>query len=158
MALLLSHPTHVLVRWFHLLGMAVLLGGAALVWTVLRRDPTHAAAEASTAVLRSAAAYEWLFWGGAGLLVLTGVGNLGALAPTIPGPATTWGTSFATKLLGVVVLLVGSLVRTLGVIRLLGRDPSQLAPTTVGRLRGGYAATALLLLVVVGLAEVLAHG
>lgn len=154
----LPHPTPLLVRWIHVLGMAVLLGGAALVWTVLRRESSHATPESVTATLGLAAAYEWLFWGGTGFLVLSGVGNLGTLAPAIPAPTTAWGASFATKLLGVVVLLVGSVVRTFGVIRLLGREPPHLTAATVGRLRGSYAATTVLLLVIVGVAEVLAHG
>lgn len=162
MALLPPYPTHLAVRWVHVLGMAALFGGAALVWLVIRRDvaddATDGGVRATTACLQVAVAYEWLFWAGAGLLVLTGVGNLGAMAPAIPAPASSWGTTFSVKLLGVVGLLLGSLVRTLGVVGLLARAPSRLAPTEVGRLRTGYAATALYLLLVVLLAEVLAHG
>ena len=155
-ALLPPHPTHVAVRWIHVLGMATLFGRAVLCWGLLRW--VDAVASPPDTVLSVAATYEWLFWAGAGLLVLTGVGNLGAMAPAIPGPTTAWGASFATKLLGVGVLLVGSMVRTLGVAALVARRPATSGTRIVERLRRGYAATALLLLAVVALAEVLAHG
>ena len=155
MALLPPHLTHLAVRWVHLLGMAALFGGAVLAWGMLRRDALR---ETPAAALHVAAAYEWLFWAGAGLLVLTGVGNLGAIAPAIPGPGTPWGTTFSVKIVGVLGLLLGSLVRTLGVVGLIERAPLRLAPVEFDRLRVGYAATALYLLGVVLLAEVLAHG
>lgn len=155
LALLPPGPTHVAIRWAHLLGMAALFGGAVLCWGLLRRDAIH---ETPAATLSVSAAYEWLFWAGAGLLVLTGVGNLGAMAPAIPGPSTPWGTTFSIKLLGVLGLLLGSLVRTLGVVGLVVGSPTRLAPVAFARLRVGYAATAVYLLGVVLLAEVLAHG
>ena len=155
LAILPPHPTHLLVRWIHVLGMATLFGGAVLCWGLLRR--VDVGDVGTDPVLQLTATYEWLFWVGAGLLVLTGVGNLGALAPSIPGPGTNWGASFATKLVGVVVLLVGSLVRTLGVAALGSRE-SPPGTGIVERLRRGYAATAVLLLAVVVLAEVMAHG
>lgn len=155
LALLPPHLTHLAVRWVHLLGMGALFGGAVLCWGMLRDDSLL---ETPPAALRVSAAYEWLFWAGAGLLVLTGVGNLGDMAPAIPGPATPWGTTFSVKLVGVIGLLLGSLVRTAGVAGLLWRAPTRLAPTELDRLRTGYAATALYLLGVVLLAEVLAHG
>lgn len=159
MALLPPSLTHLVVRWAHVLGMAALFGGAVLVWLVLRADgATVRSHEARTSGLRVAAAYEWLFWAGAGLLVLTGVGNLGAMAPAIPGPSTSWGTTFSVKLLGVVGLLLGSLVRTLGVVGVLAREGVRLRPGALAGLRAGYGATAVYLLLVVLLAEVLAHG
>ena len=155
MALLQPLLSHLLVRWVHVLGMAALFGGAVLVWGVLRLDE---ASEDPPAGLRVAATYEWLFWAGLGLLVLTGVGNLGSMAPAIPGPETRWGAAFATKLLGVFGLLIGSLIRTLGVVGVRSRRASRLSPRVFLRLRAGYAATAVLLLSIVALAEVLAHG
>jgi hypothetical protein len=144
---------HVLVRLVHVAGMAVLLGGAVLAWAQLRTgtdDP-----------LATAAAYEWLFWGAVGLVVLTGVGNLGAMAPAVPGPGTDWGLTFAVKLAGVVGLLAGSLVRTLAVARWRALvDGSRERPRSASRERlpAVYAATAGYLLALVALAEVLAHG
>ncbi|MFC7046640.1 CopD family protein [Halobacteriaceae archaeon GCM10025711] len=139
--------TALVVRWGHVLGMAVAVGGATLAWWLLRGPLDGAAAG------RVAEAYEWLFWGALGLLVMTGVGNLGALAPAVPGPDTRWGVVLAGKLLLVVGFLVGSLVRTLVVRR---ADPS--ASRHVAVMRRGYAVTALVLVGVLALAEVLAHG
>lgn len=148
MALLPPYPTHLAVRWLHVLAMAALVGGALLCWGLLRRDASD-----PLPVLRT---YEWLFWAGAGLAVLTGVGNLGVIAPAIPRPGTSWGLAFTVKLVGVLGLLVGSAVRTLGVLDLA--DASDLPPTIFDRLSIGYAATALWLLGILVLAEVLAHG
>jgi hypothetical protein len=144
---------HVLVRLVHVAGMAVLLGGAVLAWAQLRTgtdDP-----------LATAAAYEWLFWGVIGLVVLTGVGNLGAMAPAVPGPGTDWGLTFAIKLAAVVGLLAGSLARTLAVARRRAlADSSNERPcvASLGRLPAVYAATVGYLLALVALAEVLARG
>ena len=168
LALLPPHATHLAVRWLHLLGMATLLGGAVLAWALFRLDDRPdaagvggvAALDAGTSAvaLRVATAYEWLFWAGAGLLVLTGVGNLGAMAPAIPDPTTPWGAAFSVKLVGVFGLLLGSLVRTLGVVALSEQSTDGLSSAVLDRLRLGYGATAGYLLVVVLLAEVLAHG
>lgn len=135
---------HVLVRLVHVGGMAVLLGGAVLAWAQSRSGAD---------ALTTATVYEWLFWGALGLVVLTGVGNLGAMGSAIPGPASDWGAVLAVKLAAVVGLLAGSLVRTLAVARWRAADgpPGD-------RLGATYGATAGYLLVLVALAEVLAHG
>lgn len=138
---------HLLVRWAHVLGMALLFGGSLLTWALFRDGRP----------IRAAATYEWLFWAGAGVLVATGVGNLGALAPAVPGPGTAWGRPLALKLLAVLGLLVGSVPRTLAVVRWLG-DPPARPPAAARRLRACYGATTAYLLLVVALAEVLAHG
>lgn len=145
MFLLLAVASHLFVRWIHVASMAVLLGGAAVIWGHLRLADDGAVAAAES--------YEWLFWAATGLVVLTGVGNLGAMAPAVPGPATDWGVTFALKLAAVGGLLAGSLVRTMAVARWrAGGGP------TADRLRGAYVATTVYLLVLVALAEVLAHG
>jgi len=147
------------IRSLHVLAMAVAVGGATLAWILLRRfaDPSAPSATPTDApsvavAHRVAAAYEWLFWAALGVLVLTGVGNLGSLAPTLPGGR--WGLVLDVKLPLVLALLVGSAVRTLLLVRArAGVDPP--SPLT---LRHAYAATALVLLLVVALGEVLAHG
>lgn len=128
-----------LVRWLHVLGMAVALGGAVVTWSLLRQP--------SAGTTGVAERYERLFWAAVGVLVATGVGNLGELAPGVPGPGTRWGTVLTVKLALLVVLLAFSLVRTL-LVRRAG----------VGVLRVCYGATTVLLVGIVGLAEVLAHG
>jgi hypothetical protein len=138
--------THLAVRWLHVLAMAVALGGAALAWAVL-----HAADDGAASALRVAATCETVFWGALGVVVATGVGNLGALAPAVP--RGRWGATLLGKLGLVLVVLVGSAVRT-AAVRRVARSPD---PTTT-TLERGYALTTLALVVVLALAEVLAHG
>jgi hypothetical protein len=135
---------HLLVRWLHLLAMAVALGGTALAWWVSRT------ADAST-TLAVARVTEAAFWGALSVLVMTGIGNLGALAPAIP--RGSWGATLVVKLVLVLAVLVGSAVRTAAVWAAGTRD----GPVTAPLVRG-YALTAAALVAVVGLAEVLAHG
>ncbi|NEU56810.1 hypothetical protein [Halorussus sp. MSC15.2] len=100
------------VRLLHVLGMALALGGATLTWWLFRRD---AASESPT--LDVAAAYERGFWAATGVIVMTGVGNLGSLAPFVPTAGTRWGAAFTAKLLVVLLVLALSVVRTLVVAR-----------------------------------------
>jgi uncharacterized membrane protein len=152
MVLLSTTLTHLAVRWLHVLGMALALGGALLTWLLLRTD----ARVPSTTALLVASTYERLFWGAMGLLVMTGVGNLGALAPSIPRGA--WSATLSAKLLLVVLLVFGSLVRSLLVVE-RRRDTTTARTTAVdGALRYSYAATVVLLVSVLVFAEVLAHG
>jgi hypothetical protein len=139
--------THLFVRWLHLLAMAVALGGSVLAWGVSRDGPS---ADAAT-TLAVARAYEVAFWGALGVLVMTGVGNLGALAPAIP--RGRWGVAFLAKLGLLLAVLVGSAVRT-ATVRAAG-DAATPATTTLER---GYALTTLALVTVVALAAVMAHG
>lgn len=139
------------IRWVHLVAAAVALGGAATTWWLCRRPeiPTASA-------LAAAAAYERAFWLATGALVLTGVGNLGELAPYVPTADTPWGTAFAAKLLAVIGVLAFSLVRTLAVGR-CRRAPDPPAGTR-RLLRASYAVTAAWFAGIVALAAVLAHG
>ncbi|MFB6122093.1 MAG: hypothetical protein ABEJ78_01360 [Haloferacaceae archaeon] len=137
--------SHLLVRWLHVLGVAVAVGGAVLAWAVVRRAPD------ADAALTVAATYEWAAWAALGTLVMTGVGNLGAFTPTLP--RGRWGTTLALKLLLVVAILLLSAVRTAVVVACRRRP----APAATA-LERAYAATALSLVAVVALGEVLAHG
>jgi len=137
-------PLALAVRWFHVLAMAVALGGGALAWAV-----SHTADAETT--LTVATTYELAFWGAFGVLVMTGVGNLGALAPAIPRGA--WGAAFLAKLGFVGALALGSAVRSAAVHA--ARDAATPATATLER---GYAATTLALTLVVALAAVMAHG
>ncbi|MFC6731297.1 MULTISPECIES: hypothetical protein [unclassified Haladaptatus] len=139
---------HLLVRSVHVLAMAVAVGGAVVVWWLLRANGGR------TEAVRIATGYEWLFWAAMGVLVATGVGNLGALAPGVPGPGTQWGVVFNTKLLAVLGLLLLSLGRTVIVVEIRKR-----VDTGANRfLSQAYAVTTLYLLSLLALAEVLAHG
>lgn len=151
MPVLEPHALSLIIRWAHLAAMAVALGGAVLVSALVftRRSPAGAAV-----AVAAAAGYERLFWGAAGVLVMTGIGNLGAFGRGLPFPATGWGETFVVKLWGVVALLAISLPRSLIVLRVVS------SPATVdalGILRRAYGATVALLAIIVAVAELLAH-
>lgn len=131
------------VRWLHVAAMAMALGGALLVAWLAFREPADR-------VVTVAVRYEQVFWLAAGVLVMTGVGNLGAFGSGLPLPATSWGATFTTKLILVAVIIVGSLPRTL-VVALPGTPGIQ-------ALRTVYSGTAFGLVGVAGLAVMLAHG
>lgn len=135
----------VAVRALHVLAMAAMLGGALLLaWLAWRAPP---------ALLPAARAYEVVFWGAVGVAVVAGVGNLGAMGPTVPPKGSPWAGLLALKLGMVALLLLGSMVRTLAVgLAAAGRA----APPA--RLGGAYAATALALAVVAAAGVTLAHG
>jgi uncharacterized membrane protein len=147
-----------LVRLVHLGAMAAVLGGSLLLVTLTRADAETDESDAARTLLRPAERYEWLFWAAAGLLVATGIGNLGAFGAGLPDPATTWGRRLTIKLLAVIALLLLSGVRTSLVIRLTIAPNMALAPFGLVVLRRIYAATALLLLLVFALGTSLAHG
>lgn len=142
----MAASVHLAIRALHVIGMALLLGGAAGAWFVVRED----LADPLGVALR----YEWLFWGAFGVMVVTGVGNLAAVGA--PGPATDWGRVFLVKILVVLAFVVGSLLRTLAVVRVKNDGGSR---EGMGRwTRRVYGVTTATLLVIVVLGEVLAHG
>ncbi|MCO8267871.1 hypothetical protein ACOZ4B_18815 [Haloferax prahovense] len=154
----MSAATTLLVRFVHVVGMSLVFGGAAFAWGALRApDSGSEDAGGSAAVVGDptplAATYEWVFWAVMGAMVVTGVGNLGALGP--PGPSGRWGTLLTAKLLAVTAFVLGSFVRTLAVFRLRRDHPAGAGRSLLAK---SYGATAAALLVLVALAEVLAHG
>lgn len=137
------------VRWLHVLAATVAVGGSVLTWLRFRLDPD---AENIDDALLVARGYEWLFWAAIGTLVMTGVGNLGAFAPTLPGGA--WRTTLDVKLGVLTLFAVGSAVRVQLLIRVDAastRPPNRL-------LQRAYGVTAVSLVALLTLAEVLAHG
>lgn len=140
------------MRFVHVLGMALLLGGSAVLWGTLG---DHGRLAWGFEIARR---FEWLFWGIVSVLVVTGFGNVGALGQGLPGPDTAWGTTFAVKLLGIVGLLAGSLVRTLLIERCADLSEPAARCTALARVRHGYAATTWYLVGLLALAEILAHG
>lgn len=137
------HTLAIAVRWLHVAAMALALGGALLLTWLAFREPAER-------VVAVALRYEQAFWLAAGLLVMTGVGNLGAFGVGLPQPGTSWGTTFTAKLVLVAVIVIASVPRTLAVA-LAGVPPT-------GVLRSLYAGTALGLGATAGLAVTLAHG
>ena len=100
------------MRALHVLGAAVVLGGAALAWAVAATAPDD---ERRAAVL-VASRYEWAFWVAVGTIVASGVGNLGAFSDGVPGSDTRWGATLLVKLLFVGAFLIFSGIRTFAVI------------------------------------------
>jgi hypothetical protein len=141
-----EHQTLALaIRWLHVAAMAVAFGGAFLVaWLSYRTSADH--------VIETAARYEQAFWAAAGVLVMTGVGNLGAFGENLFEPGTAWGATFVAKLWVVAALITISLPRSL-IVALLA---SQTRPQPVD-LRPVYTATTGMFAVIVALAIVLAH-
>jgi uncharacterized membrane protein len=143
----MSTVSSLAIRVVHVVGVTILLGGAVFVWNALRT------AGVGYDSIQLATQYEWTFWATMGVMFITGVGNLGALGA--PGPATRWGTILTVKLVVATVFVVGSFVRTLVVLSMLRHGASA---TSEDRFRQFYTATSLVLVGVVVLAEVLAHG
>jgi putative copper export protein len=141
--------TSLVVRWLHVLAATVAVGGSVLTWALLRVDRAPDAEASGVTVARG---YEWLFWAAAGTLVATGVGNLGALAPTLP--AGRWRATLDLKLLAFLLVLGGSALR----VSLLTRVRRHPERVTRRLLRTTYGATAVGLVILLALAEVLAHG
>ncbi|POG54889.1 hypothetical protein [Haloferax marisrubri] len=147
----MSAATSLLVRFVHVVGMSLVFGGAAFAWALFSDARSEGTAGSDPTPL--AATYEWVFWATMGAMVVTGVGNLGALGP--PGPSGRWGTLLTAKLLVVTAFVLGSFVRTLVVLRLRRDHPAGAGRSLLAK---SYGATAAALLVLVALAEVLAHG
>jgi putative copper export protein len=98
-----------------------------------------------------------MFWGAAGLLAMTGIGNLAAFGGALLGPATNWGTTLLLKLGSVLALVILSLPRTLAVARMNAQAGATAAGPVV-TLRNLYGATAGAFAVILALAIWLAHG
>ncbi|TMF13121.1 MAG: hypothetical protein E6I37_05735 [Chloroflexi bacterium] len=147
-------PLSLFVRWAHVVGMAAILGGALLVWWLTAR-PLPADADGDTR-LEIARRYEWIFWAAIGVQAMTGVGNLGAFGQSLPAATTAWGLRLTVKLLVVLALALLSLPRTLAVAALMNRPAAEFGRSQV--VPSLYAATVMLVLVVVVLAVWLAHG
>jgi len=124
--------------------MAVAFGGAFLVTWLSWRTNDH--------VIETALRYEQVFWAAAGVLVMTGIGNLGAFGVSLLEPSTSWGTTFIAKLWLVAALILVSLPRSLAVVLL-----SSQARTRGFDLRPVYTVTTSIFAAIVALAIVLAN-
>jgi len=144
-----GHTTHTVVRIIHVLAATVLVGGAVAIALVAA---TAREARSSTATLiATATRYEIAFWLAFGVIVATGVGNLGAFGRGLPDVGTDWGRTLVIKLSAVVLFALFSAVRTLVAVRL------SLGSASSVNLTRWYGATALLAGSVVTLAIWLAH-
>src|SRR6267143_3428805 len=144
---------HVAIRWLHVTAMATAFGGAITVLALSTRPGIDSAG----AVVAVAVRYEWLFWAAAGVLAMTGIGNLAAFGAALLGPATDWGMTLLLKLGSVLALVVLSLPRTLAVARISG-STGPLAAGVIRRLRNLYGATTGAFAMILAVAIWLAHG
>jgi len=144
------HVVHVAIRWLHVAAMATAFGGAVTVLALSIRPGI----DTVRAVLGVAIRYEWLFWAAAGVLAMTGIGNLAAFGAGLLGPSTNWGTTLLLKLGSVLTLVVLSLPRTLAVARM---SATPVGPGLIA-LRNLYAATTAAFAVILAFAIWLAHG
>lgn len=135
---------YVIARSVHVLGGGFALGGATLLWLAFRAG--------AGVPVRLLSWFEAIFWAVLGAMVFTGLGNLVGFGVPVVGARST---ALSAKLACVLVVVIVSVVRTLSVVerRRLGRETT--ASARLGRL---YAATVVLLSVVVLLAGVLARG
>lgn len=146
------HALHLAIRWLHVAAMATAFGGAVTVLALSARpgvDPANA-------VVSVAVRYEWLFWAAAGVLAMTGIGNLAAFGAALLGPKTDWGETLLLKLWSVLALVVFSLPRTLAVARMSAS--AAVGPGMVSAVRNLYGATTAAFAVILALAVWLAHG
>jgi len=149
------HALAVVIRLLHVAAMAVAAGGAVLVAAL---GVQRAAAITDGALLDVAARYERAFWAAAGVLVMTGVGNLAAFGEQLPSRDTAWGAALLAKLAIVVALMVLSVPRTLAVAQLSAAGPPDRGRSVralVGRM---YVATIVALGAILAIAVWLSHG
>ena len=143
---------HVAIRWLHVAAMATAFGGAVSLLALSTRPVANSAG----AIVGVAIRYEWIFWAAAGVLAMTGIGNLAAFGAALLGPATSWGTTLLLKLGSVLTLVVLSLPRTLAVARISVSSGN--AATSITTLRNLYGATTGAFAVILAMAVWLAHG
>jgi len=153
-----AHSLSFVIRWVHVFSMAFLLGGAALLWILFWSAQSSRQPENDRMLLVVAERYEWFFWLAIGLLVMSGVGNLGALGKALPKRQTAWGGTLIVKLSLVLILVVCSLLRTLLITHLKATGHWALSTSGHKMLQGAYASTLLVVVVVLTLALSLAHG
>jgi putative copper export protein len=144
------HAVHVAIRWLHVAAMATAFGGAITVLMLATRPGVAS----SSAVVAVAVRYEWMFWVAAGVLAMTGIGNLAAFGVGLLAPSTSWGTTLLLKLGSVLALVFVSLPRTLAVARFSASSRVGAIET----LRNLYAITTGTFAVILALAVWLAHG
>jgi uncharacterized membrane protein len=142
-----------LVRWAHLTAAALLLGGAVVALASLRGARSKAPSGDVSPPLEAVYRFEWIAWAAIGLVVMTGIGNLGAFGIHLQPPESRWGTLLFAKLLLVLLFLPLSLVRSLLVAKLRAAPEAPRAP-----LVALFAASFVVLLAIALLAVFLAHG
>jgi len=139
--------------------MAVVFGGSFLLWAAAKRlRSSREDLSDGRRLLAVAKQYEWFFWGGLGLLALTGVGNIGNLGSNLPAIDSAWGSRLLIKLIAVLILVLFSSMRTWLIAAYNGREEDTPTSGVAARLQNLYAGTILLIIVILILAVSLSHG
>ena len=147
-----GHTTHVAVRMIHVLAATTLVGGP-LSMTLLT-TATHRDRLPPAAILALATRIEVAYWLAFGIIVATGIGNLGALGAGLPVPDSDWGRTLTLKLSFVIALTIFAVVRTI----VIARHSTNPTPLAAASLPTWYGATTAATAAVVALAIWLAHG
>ena len=146
-----------IVRLVHVSSASLLFGGALLIFVLLRlskRKPGDPGWPVVQDVMRI---YEWAAWVSLGLIIATGIGNLGHYGDALPGPRTEWGKELTVKLGLVLVFLFVSAFRTLMVLMAAGDAVTTTPLRALNTLRNLYGATAVFVAGIVAIAVSLAH-
>ena len=147
-----------IIRCVHVMAMALVVGGSVVLCAMCMGNRGGEELEPGGAVLRLATRYERIFWSVLAILVLTGVGNLGAFAGHLPTRETLWGRKLLIKLFCVLALMVVSCVRT-SVIAHYGYIHGERLEGWARKMIGGaYAVTVLVAVAILTVALLLAHG
>ena len=146
-----------IVRLVHVGSASLLFGGALLIFILLRLSKRKPGDSGWDVIQDVMLIYEWAAWVSLGLIVATGIGNLGHYGDALPGPRTERGRELTVKLGLVIVFLVVSAVRTLSVFLAAGEAASKAPARVAGSLRNLYGATAVFVAGIVALAISLAH-
>jgi putative copper export protein len=145
------------VRLVHVGSASLLFGGALLIFILLRLSKRKPGEPGWSVVQDVMRIYEWAAWVSLGLIVATGIGNLGHYGDALPGPRTEWGRELTVKLGLVLVFLVVSAVRTLAVLMAAGDAIATVPSRVLNALRSLYGATAVIIAGIVAMAISLAH-
>ncbi len=142
---MLAIDAHLAVRMLHVVSATIAVGVPVGLALVMRRRPP------ADTVERLVGDAERLQWLALALLVATGVGNLAAFEGDLPEFGSDWGRVFIVKMAAVFALLVISAIRTFVIAA------QRMSTADHQRLSMWYAATAATGVIVVVLAQVLAH-
>lgn len=146
------------VRWLHVSSVAFVFGGALLIFILLRLTRGQRDASARRLLFDLMRAFEWGSWASLGVVVATGVGNLGRFGDGLPDAGSEWGREFTVKMALVVAFLLFSAVRTLAVVVAAARPEDDALSRRAERNLGGlYGATAVFVAGIAGVAIALAH-
>ncbi len=145
-----------LVRWLHVTSVAFIFGGALLIFVLLHFVSGNRDTSARRVLFDLMRVFEWGSWASLGLVIATGVGNLGHFGESLPEPRSDWGRQLTLKLGLVLVFLIFSAVRTLSVATAASQPP-ETAPKTQRTLGTLYGITAASVGTIVAVAIALAH-